>query len=126
MPDQVLFSIVLISAALIFYTIGVWSERFAGRLKAWHLIFFWGGFIFDTIGTGIMLDMAGGITFDLHGLTGLIAILLMLFHAVWASVVLIRKDEKAIVNFHKFSLVVWLIWLVPYFSGFFLSMGGSV
>jgi uncharacterized repeat protein (TIGR03987 family) len=54
----------------------------------------------------------------------LIAILLMLIHAIWATIVLIRKDEQAIVNFHKFSLVVWLIWLVPYFSGFFLSMGG--
>jgi uncharacterized repeat protein (TIGR03987 family) len=48
----------------------------------------------------------------------------MLVHAIWATVVLLRKDEQAIVNFHKFSLVVWAIWLVPYFSGFFLSMGG--
>jgi uncharacterized repeat protein (TIGR03987 family) len=63
-------------------------------------------------------------TFDIHGITGLLAILLMLVHATWATVVLLRKDERAIVNFHKFSLVVWAIWLVPYFSGFFLSMGG--
>lgn len=124
MPSQVLFSTILITLALVFYTIGVWSERIAGRLKAWHLIFFWGGFVCDTLGTGIMLEMAGGITIDIHGLTGLIAILLMLIHAIWATAVLLRKDEKAILNFHKFSLVVWLIWLVPYFSGFFLSMGG--
>ena len=123
MPGQVLLSLILITLALVFYTIGVWSERLAGRLKPWHLIFFWGGFVFDTIGTGIMLELAGGLTFDIHGVTGVIAILLMLIHAIWASVVLLRKDEGAIVNFHKFSLVVWLIWLVPYFSGFFLSMG---
>jgi uncharacterized repeat protein (TIGR03987 family) len=113
MPGQVLLSTILITLALVFYSIGVWSERFAGRLKSWHLIFFWGGFVFDTTGTGIMLEMAGGMTIDVHGLTGLIA-----------TVVLLRKDEQAIVNFHKFSLVVWVIWLVPYFSGFFLSMGG--
>jgi uncharacterized repeat protein (TIGR03987 family) len=70
-----------------------------------------------------MMELAGGLSFDLHGVTGVIAILLMLVHAIWATVVLLRKDERAIVNFHKFSLVVWLIWLVPYFSGFFLSMG---
>lgn len=70
-----------------------------------------------------MMELAGGLTFDLHGVTGVIAILLMLVHAIWATVVLLRRDERAIVNFHKFSLVVWLIWLVPYFSGFFLSMG---
>jgi uncharacterized repeat protein (TIGR03987 family) len=117
-----LLAMILITLALIFYSIGVWSERLAGRLKGWHLIFFWTGLVFDTIGTGMMMDMAGGITFDVHGLTGVVAILLMLLHAVWASVVLLRKDERLIQNFHKFSLVVWLIWLVPYFSGFFLGM----
>jgi len=124
MPEQVLLALVLITLALIFYSIGVWSERMAGCLKSWHLVFFWGGFVFDTTGTGIMLEMAGGIKFDLHGLTGLIAILLMLVHSIWATIVLIRNDERMMLNFHKFSLVVWLIWLVPYFSGLLLSMGG--
>lgn len=123
MADQVMLSMILITLALVFYTIGVWSERLAGRLKVWHLIFFWGGLIFDTVGTGMMMEMAGRLTADLHGVTGLLAILLMLIHAIWATIVLVRRDERAIFNFHKFSLVVWLIWLVPYFSGFFLSMG---
>jgi hypothetical protein len=29
---------------------------------------------------------------------------------------LVKKDEKAIKNFHKFSLIVWFIWLIPYLS----------
>lgn len=122
MASEMLLSTILISLALVFYTIGVWSERFAGRLKGWHLIFFWGGLIFDTVGTGMMMEMAGGLTFDIHGVTGVLAILLMLVHAAWASIVLIRKDEKAIANFHKFSVLVWVIWLVPYFTGFFVSI----
>jgi len=107
---------IIISLALAFYSIGVWSERFAGRLKAWHLVFFWLGLVCDTWGTGLMLEMAGGLTYDLHGLTGLLAIVLMFIHAVWATIVLIKKNEKLIVNFHKFSVVVWAIWLIPYFS----------
>ena len=107
---------IIISLALVFYSIGVWSERFAGRLKAWHLAFFWLGLVCDTWGTGLMFEMAGGLTYDLHGLTGLLAIILMFIHAAWATVVLLRKDEKLIVSFHKFSLVVWVIWLIPYFS----------
>jgi uncharacterized repeat protein (TIGR03987 family) len=122
MTNLMIASTVLISLALVFYSIGVWSERLAGRLKAWHLIFFWGGLAFDTTGTGIMMDMAGGLTFDLHGVTGVLAILLMIIHAIWASVVLVRRDERAILNFHKFSLVVWAIWLIPYFSGVILPM----
>jgi uncharacterized repeat protein (TIGR03987 family) len=113
---------IVITAALIFYSIGVWSERLAGRLKPWHLAFFVLGLIFDTWGTGMMFEFVGGMTFDVHGITGLIAILLMLVHAIWAAVVLFRKDENALLNFHKFSVFVWVIWLIPYFSPMFFAM----
>ena len=112
----------IISLALIFYTIGVWSERFQGKLKAWHLVFFFLGLICDTLGTGLMFELAGGLTADVHGITGLIAIILMVIHAIWATIVLARKDEQWIKNFHKFSIVVWLIWLIPYSSPMFMQM----
>jgi uncharacterized repeat protein (TIGR03987 family) len=115
-------STIVITLALVFYTIGVWSERFAGRLKPWHLAFFWLGLACDTVGTGMMIDMAGGLTSDVHGVTGMLAILLMLVHAIWATVVLVRRNERWITSFHKFSIVVWAIWLVPYFSPMFLAI----
>lgn len=111
----------VITGALVFYSIGVWSERIQGRLRYWHLAFFILGLISDTWGTGMMFDFAGGLTFDLHGISGLLAIILMFIHAAWALVVLIRNDEKALTNFHKFSLIVWLIWLIPYFSPMLLG-----
>ncbi len=107
---------IVITLALIFYSIGVWSERISGRLKPWHLAFFWLGLMCDTWGTGMMFEMVGGMQFDIHGLTGLLAIALMFLHAIWASGVLIRRDERWITRFHRFSIIVWLIWLVPYFS----------
>ena len=70
----------------------------------------------------MMMDMAGGLTFDIHRATGVLANLLMIVHAIWATIVLLRKNEQAILTFHRFSVVVWLIWLVPYFSGFFITM----
>ncbi|HEY71630.1 MAG TPA: TIGR03987 family protein [Anaerolineae bacterium] len=115
-------SSIVITFALVFYSIGVWSERIARELKPWHLIFFWLGFICDTWGTGMMLDMAGGLTFDLHGISGSLAILLMLIHAVWATVVLLRKDTRLIYNFHRYSVIVWAIWLIPYFSPMIFGM----
>jgi uncharacterized repeat protein (TIGR03987 family) len=114
---------IIITFALLFYTIGVWSERIAGRLKPWHLAFFWLGLVCDTWGTGLMMEMAGGLQFDLHGVTGLLAIVLMFIHAVWATIVLLRRDENWIRRFHRFSVVVWLIWLVPYFSPMFFAIG---
>lgn len=115
-------AVIIINLALLFYSIGVWSERIQGRLKVWHTVFFWMGLIFDTWGTGLMFEFVGGMTFDIHGLSGLLAIILMLVHAVWATYVLVKKDEKMIVSFHKFSVIVWLIWLIPYLSPMFFQM----
>jgi uncharacterized repeat protein (TIGR03987 family) len=116
-------STIVITLALVFYSIGVWSERISGKLRPWHLAFFWLGFICDTWGTGMMIEMAGGLTSDLHGLTGVLAIVLMLIHAIWATFVIIRRDERWIYSFHRFSVVVWGIWLVPYFSPMIFGMG---
>lgn len=110
-----LISVIMLSA-LIFYSVGVWSEKIQGRLKGWHLILFVLGLICDTTGTGMMFDFAGGMEWDIHGISGLLAIILMIIHAFWALMVLIRKDEKMITRFHKFSIFVWIIWLIPYFS----------
>lgn len=115
---------IIITAALIFYSIGVWGERFQGRLKPWHVVFFILGLTCDTWGTGMMFDFAGGMQFDIHGISGLAAIILMFIHAAWALVVLVRKNEKALTHFHKFSLFVWLIWLIPYFSPMIFGMTG--
>ena len=116
-------SSIIISLALLFYSIGVWSERIQGRLKPWHLAFFWLGLVFDTWGTGLMFDMSEGMTFDIHGVTGLIAIVLMFAHAVWATIVLVRHDEHWITRFHTLSVAVWVIWLIPYFSPMFFALG---
>jgi uncharacterized repeat protein (TIGR03987 family) len=116
---------IIITLALVFYSIGVWSERFSGRLKAWHTIFFWCGVACDTVGTGMMFTYVGGLSYDIHGITGFIAIILMLIHAVWATLVLLKKNEKMIRNFHKFSVAVWLIWLIPYLSPMLIQVAGA-
>ncbi|MBK6953939.1 MAG: TIGR03987 family protein [Actinomycetales bacterium] len=113
---------IIMATALVLYTIGVWSERFAGRLRGWHLVFFWAGLACDTVGTGMMFDYVGGMQFDVHGISGVIAIVLMAVHAVWATVVLRRRDERWLTKFHRFSVVVWAIWLIPYLSPMFVAM----
>ena len=113
-----LVGLVFINLALIIYTIGVWSERIQGRLKWWHVGMFYTGLVSDTIGTGAMGLMVGSmLQFNFHGITGLAAIIIMLFHALWATLVLIKKNEDLIVKFHKFSIVVWIIWLIPMVTG---------
>jgi len=115
-------SIIIMSLALLFYSIGVWGEKLSGGLKPWNLSMFWLGLVADSTGTAMMSSMSGSIQLNLHSITGALAILLMIFHALWATIVLIKKNEKLIRSFHKFSIIVWLIWLVPYLTGVVINM----
>ncbi|MDR3645842.1 MAG: HsmA family protein [Clostridia bacterium] len=115
---MLVYAIVSISLALVFYSIGVWSEKIQRNLKKWHLCMFWLGFVFDTTGTTLMSKIANdGFTLNFHGVTGLVAIVLMLIHAVWATVVLVKNNPVQRNSFHKFSIFVWVIWLIPFISG---------
>ena len=117
-------SATLITLALVFYSVGVWSERISKYLKRWHLIAFWTGFVFDVSGTwamGRLSDEPFNIL-DIHTLTGQIALWLMFLHAGWATLVIVRNNEELRKKFHRYSLIVWLIWLIPYFGGMFMGM----
>jgi uncharacterized repeat protein (TIGR03987 family) len=120
---MLIYAILFINLALVFYTIGVWSEKIQKKLKSWHLVIFWTGLVFDTLGTSFMTGIAGdGFKFDFHGITGLLAIVLMLVHVIWATWVMIRQNKEMQFKFHKFSFIVWLLWLVPFASGAIFSM----
>lgn len=60
--------------------------------------------------------------FTLHTATGILAIIIMLFHATWATAVLIRGDQSARNNFRKLSVHVWAVWLIPYLSGIIIGV----
>ena len=120
-----IFAIIFITLALVFYTIGVFSERRAKTLKKWHVIVFWLGLICDMTGTGFMSEIASETTSsgnNLHAITGVIAIVLMVIHASWATITYRSSDQVKKQNFHKFSLFVWLVWLIPYFVGMIIGM----
>ena len=126
MSVELIVSTTLITLALIFYSLGIWSERIARYLKPWHVAAFWLGFLFDVSGTLAMHQMAEGPLYLLepHTLTGQIALWLMLAHAVWATYVIRRGSDTSRRGFHKYSLFVWLVWLVPYFGGMYIGMNG--
>ena len=121
---MIIIASILITLALVFYSTGIWAERLAKYLKRWHVVAFWLGFLFDVAGTLVMHRLADG-KFDLrdpHTLTGQIALWLMLGHAIWATVVIRNNLERMKTRFHRFSIFVWLIWLIPYIGGMILAM----
>jgi uncharacterized repeat protein (TIGR03987 family) len=117
-------STILITLALVFYSTGIWAERFSRYLRGWHVGAFWTGFMFDVSGTWAMSRLSEHpfSLLELHTLTGQIALWLMLIHAIWATFVVIRGNESSRKRFHRYSLIVWLIWLIPYFGGMIMGM----
>jgi uncharacterized repeat protein (TIGR03987 family) len=120
MSATLVFAMASILIAATVYTIAVFAERKAGVLKPWHLALFWLGFVFDTTGTTLMARIAGGWSWDVHGVTGATAIVLMLVHSTWATFALLRKQDDVLHQFHKFSVFVWALWMVALVSGFVL------
>ena len=121
---MLILSSILITSALIFYSIGIWAERIAKYLKPWHIIAFWFGFICDIGGTSAMHYISNKPfnIFEPHTLTGQIALWLMLIHAIWASWVIWKGSEEMHIKFHRYSIFVWSFWLIPYFGGMYMGM----
>ena len=73
--EFLLAAIVIISMALIFYSVGVWSER---------------------------------------------------IQALWAFWTFRKGSARAKRNFSRFSVIVWWVWLIPYFIGVYLGMTAKI
>ncbi len=121
---MVFISTLLITLALLFYSLGVWAECFARYLKGWHVISFWIGFSFDITGTYAMhlISEYDFNFFEPHTFTGQIALWLMLIHAIWATRVIKKNNLELKKKFHRYSLFVWIIWLIPYIGGMIMGM----
>ncbi len=124
MPSYLIWPTIAMNLAFTFYTLGVWAERFARDLRPWHVVAFWLGLSFDAYGTYLMEQMTtGGFNSGwFHTLTGLAAFVLMAAHAAWATWVVRRGTAEQRTSFHRYSVAVWTLWLVPYLGGMIAGM----
>lgn len=122
------WSIVLITVALIIYTIAVWTLRAEGRLQWIHAALFGVGFACDLAANVLMAQLAresslapasalGQALGAIMTVTGLIAVVLMGLQVVAAVVVLLRNREEEARAFPRFSMALWAFWLIPYVTG---------
>lgn len=142
MTPMILFATIAITCALVFYTCGVFAERRAQLLKLRYVVLFWLGLACDTTGTLTMTAIANSTSaasavatsavpavataasadMGFHAATGLAAIILMLIHALWATFTAWRGSERAMRIFSRFSIAVWLVWLIPYVCGMLVGI----
>ena len=124
MSPLLILSTIAISAALVFYTWGVFGERRSGTLTRKYVTLFWIGLACDTTGTLMMSSMAAqtAVIKCVHGNTVVVDNLFMLIHETRAKWTYLRGSEQAQKRFHTFSTVVWLAWLIPYIIGILMGI----
>jgi uncharacterized repeat protein (TIGR03987 family) len=128
MPHELIIPSTIMSLAFVFYTTGVFAERFQRDLLTWHLALFWLGLACDGTATEMMrqLRLAGENPGIIHTVTGVAAFSLMALHALWATWVRTRGHAEARREFHKYSVVVWVIWLLPYLGGMIAGISRGI
>lgn len=122
MPVLIFWGAICFTLALLFYSIGIWSDYKHKQLKAWHLYMFALGVLTDSLGTWLMYLYVGHLIFTAHSIAGFLGLFLMIFHAVWAYLVFNSRNAGLQQTFHRFSLGVWFFWLVSYVSGLYLGI----
>ena len=99
MSNYIIFGAIFFTLALIFYSIAIWSDYFRQKLEKWHI--------------GI---------FNAHSISGFLGLFLMVLHLCWGTLVIMSNDVRRQQLFHRFSLFVWLFWLVSYISGVYIGL----
>lgn len=114
-----LYGIIWMNLALLFYTWAVFSGRRQG-LQARHLMIFGLGLLFDYLGTMEMnhFAMIHGKAPQWHHITGIASLAGMAFHFMLAMAASIMKRAEAVNRiFHRVSLTIYSCWLLAFLSG---------
>ena len=122
MPPLLLYAVILFTVALVLYTTSVWSERLQRQLKTWHMVVFGLGVVTDFVATWLTIEFVGAIVFTPHAIFGFVSLFLMALHFGWALVVYHGDHAAGAIQFHRFSLMVWSVWMLSYITGFVSGM----
>jgi len=114
-------AIIFLTIAWICYSIGIIVES-SGILKPWHVKLFWLGLLFELTGATLMFILGKGEVYPIHMIVGAIALALIIFHNILASIIIKTGNIMLLRCFPKFSLTVYLIWLIAFITGMIIGM----
>jgi uncharacterized repeat protein (TIGR03987 family) len=113
------FPILLVTSACLLYTTAIWTEQFQGRLTGRIIALFVAGFTCDITGTLCMFIRARSrqAPAGIHGLSGSIALVIMLIHLIWALISLKHRTDRSAKHFNQFSPFAWCMWMIAFLTG---------
>ena len=123
MNPTLIKAVVVVTFALVFYSIGVISEQRRHSLSKSILTFISLGILFDVSSTVLMIIGSGNIPITVHGILGYSALTVMLIDAVllwrhWIG----HKGERVSSKLNTYTRVAYSWWVIAYIAGAIISM----
>lgn len=117
MSDIIMIALVLYVSVLIFYSLGVLGQNRDKCIKPMHVIYFWLSVVAAVTGIVYLNGHFGEGTISWYMLMAGVGVIWLIGHTIWATAILILRSDQAFYRFQEFSVLIWLVWLVPYFTG---------
>jgi len=117
-------AIVVVTFALVFYSIGVLNEQRTSILSRRILLFLTAGIVCDVLSTTLMIIGSNNIPFTIHGFLGYTALALMLIDTtrIWKFWRRTGVTEKVPRNLHVYTRIAYCWWIIAYIAGAIISM----
>ena len=125
--------IVIMSLALVLYTIGTFIGLRDKKFTRKHIIFFHSSVLLTIIGIFYMSGIASKLTYqdvsykmmNIHTGLGYLALIILIVHAIIVTIMK-RKIQKSGTSlgkgFNTFSFILWLICIILYLITFYIGI----
>lgn len=115
---------IIVTCALIAYSIAVISEQRKKKISPLILAFLTGGILLDMTATIFMIIGTRHIRLTLHGLIGYSALAAMLAATIIIWRAFLRQQPALSKKAHLYARLAYAWWVVGYFAGAIMAMTG--
>jgi uncharacterized repeat protein (TIGR03987 family) len=115
---------IVVTLALISYSIGILSEQFKRKIIPRVLIFITLGVVLDVTATLFMILGSQNSPFTLHGFIGYSALFIMLIELlrIWQTYRKSGINAEVPKGLHLFSRLAYIWWVIAYITGSLIAM----
>lgn len=122
MNSVIIRAVVVVTFALIFYSVAVITEQKKSAVTKWILFFLTGGVLLDISSTALMIIGSTNIPLTIHGCIGYSALLAMMIDAIliwkhWMS----DGDNALPRSIHLYTRIAYSWWVIAYIVGAVMS-----
>ena len=115
---------IIVTLALISYSIGIISEQISRKLLSRVLIFITLGVVLDVTATIFMILGSRNSPFTVHGFVGYSALIVMLIELIrlWRTYARLGRGADVPRGLHLYSRFAYIWWVIAYITGSLIAM----